>query len=364
MPSRGFRATSSGLTPSDCVPPAGSSSSLDRPETKAHDASKGLRTVNTAELRNAVTFRHSGWAVTRARVRRALAAGGGRLNRLEAWDRCGSNHWLVRSVKDPSIYRIHADMCRDRFCKPCASARSAMIAENLAGYMAQRRHRLITLTLRSGHQPLAQLLTLLYDSFRTLRRTELWRQRIRGGACFLEIKYNRDLERWHPHLHIIAEGSYIEQGHLAQAWHRITEHSHIVDVRLVKTTEQAARYVAKYASKPLSSSYSNDHDTLCEAITALTGRRLCMTFGTWRGWKLTKIITDGPWEYLISMKQLVLLASTGDIIFTTLLAKAGLTTNATPRKPSAPRGPPPAESYLWSESQWKSYKTASVARFE
>lgn len=341
--------------PSRTAPPdrresAGPSPSLDRPETNRQIDISHLRTVNTEELERPVTFRHSGWARARTQVRNALAALGGRDARLERWDCCGAHPWLVRSVLEPLVYRIHADLCHDRFCKPCASARSAIIAANLAEKMAERRHRLITLTIRSGQEPLAQLLNLLYDSFRLLRKTDLWRTRIRGGACFLEIKYNRDLDRWHPHLHIIAEGQYIEQGHLTQAWQRITKYSCIVDVRLIKTQDQAVRYVTKYASKPLSSSYLGDHDRLCEAVTALTGRRLCMTFGVWRGWKLLKSPTNGPWTRIGDLSCIVSQASWGNAYHIQLLANVGLKVKLRPRDHAPTRGPPPAECYLWGTS--------------
>lgn len=339
----------------------GAPSSLDRPETNAQEATKQHRTVNTEELEHPVTFRHSGWARTRQRIRRALAAAGGRSNRLEAWDECGSHPWIVRSISQPDLYKIRAHLCHDRFCKPCASQRSATIAENLATKMAKRRHRLITLTIRSEQEPLAQLIQHLLDSFRTLRRTDLWRQRIRGGAAFLEIKYNVPLDRWHPHLHIIAEGQYIEVGHMTQAWKRITNHSCIVDVRLIKTWENAVRYVSKYASKPLSSSYVGDHDRLCEAITALTGRRLCMTFGCWRGWKLLKTQDDGPWTYLATMTEVTREAADGSLWHLDLLHRVGLTIRVHRTRPDVKPRPPPAENYLWSDRPWTPCSTAPAA---
>lgn len=328
---------------SDPGPP----SSLDNLETNPPDTSEGFKVVSLNEQTDPVPFRHSGWTHDRKQVRAAIAAGGGRIDRLIRWDACGSNRWLVRSKSQPDVYEVHADLCRDRFCKPCASARSRTIAGNLAEKMASRRHRLITLTIRSEQEPLADLLNLLYDSFRTLRRTELWRQRIQGGACFLEIKYNVDLDRWHPHLHIIAEGHYIEVGHLALEWQRITVHSCIVDVRMIRTHEKAIRYVSKYASKPLSRSYVDDHNRLCEAVTALTGRRLCMTFGLWRGWKLLKETKSGPWQYIASMKDVVREAIDGSAWHLALLHRVGLDVVVERTRPPIKMQRPPAETYLF-----------------
>lgn len=325
----------------------GAVSSLDNLETNDHTAGDRLKVVSQDDQERPVAFRHSGWQHDRAQVRAAIAAGGGRDHRLERWDRCGANRWLVRSQSKPELFRVHADLCRDRFCKPCASARSRIIAGNLAERMADGYHRLITLTIRSEQEPLAQLINHLYASFRLLRRTDLWRSKIRGGAAFLEIKYNVPLDRWHPHLHIIAEGDYIAVGFLTQEWHRITSSSCIVDVRKIPSRETVVRYVCKYASKPLSRSYIDDADRLCEAVTALTGRRLCMTFAAWRGWKLLKQTNDGPWAFVGPMKDIVRLAITGSTYHLDLLVQVGMTVAVQYRDHAWPGPRAPAETYLF-----------------
>lgn len=347
MPCTGFRPRSQSSAPGSSDSGPGAPSSLDNLETKSQQAGDPLQVVSLADQEQAVSFRHSGWTHDRGQVRAAIAAGGGRDHRLERWDQCGSNRWLVRSKSKPDLYQVHADLCRDRFCKPCASARSRVIAGNLAAKMAKGYHRLITLTIRSEQEPLAQLVDHLYDSFKFLRRTDLWRSKIRGGAAFLEIKYNVALDRWHPHLHIIAEGDYIGQGFLSQEWQRITSSSCICDVRKIPSHAKIVAYVCKYASKPLSRSYIDDADRLCEAVTALTGRRLCMTFAGWRGWKLLKETKEGPWEYLGSMKSIVSLAISGDIKYLDLLVKVGMTVVIVGRQHTPRMTRAPAETYLF-----------------
>lgn len=322
-------------------------SSLDHLETNPHPDSPDLEVINTEALADPVSFRHSGWAADRARIRAAFVATGASTNRIAHWDGCGSHPWIAVSRNDPSIYRIHADYCHDRFCKPCASIRSRIVAGNLADKISNRKHRLITLTVRSAEEPLHELLDLLYRSFARLRRTALWQGRIRGGACFLEIKYNAQLERWHPHLHIVAEGQYVPQQLLSQEWHRITRHSYIVDVRLIRDGDQAAHYVAKYASKPLSNSYLHDHARLCEAVVSLRGRRLCLTFGAWRHWRLLDHPNDGPWTYIAPLRSIVQDARDGSTYHLQLLAKVGLTIPYDQIKHPPTQRPPPAESYLF-----------------
>lgn len=49
---------------------------------------------------------------------------------------------------------------------------------------------------------------------------------------------------------------------------------------------RVAHYVAKYAAKGMDDSVFTSTDRLQEWILASSGRRICMTFGKWRGWKL------------------------------------------------------------------------------
>jgi hypothetical protein len=224
---------------------------------------------------------------------------------------------------------------------PCAWTRSRIVAANLRDKIAKRKHRLITLTLRSEQQTLASLIKQLYAAFRNLRRTTLWHTRIRGGAAFLEIKYNPKLDRWHPHLHIVAEGQYIETGHLSQEWQRITKLSSIVDVRMIDNNDKVVNYVAKYASKPLNTSYVRNHDKLCEAIAALAGTHLCMTFGCWRSWKLFAKTNDGPWHYIRSVREVIREATAGSIDALQLLEHVGLTLDEATRIKIMRSRPPP-----------------------
>lgn len=347
QPQQGKQAAAAGVAAAATPNRSNSGSSLDHLETNRQEQPPELQVVNSEMLAAPVGFRHSGWQPTRDRIRLALAATGAGRNRLERWDDCGGHPWLARSETDPELYRVQADHCHDRFCQPCASSRSRTIAANLAEKMARRKHRLITLTLRSATEPLLDLLDLLYKSFAKLRRTRLWKQRIRGGAAFLEVKFNAALERWHPHLHIIAEGQYIQQQELSKLWLAITRTSYIIDVRLIRNTDEAIGYVAKYASKPLSKSFARDHRRLCEAMVALAGRRLCLTFGTWRRWKLLHNPDSGPWTYIASLREIVREATAGSTYHLELLQHVGLTVPFVVFRPDVKPRPPPAERYLF-----------------
>jgi hypothetical protein len=160
------------------------------------------------------------------------------------------------------------------------------------------------LTLKSSTEPLLDLLDKLLNSFRRLRRTKLWSTTQKGGAAFVEVKWNSKSNRWHPHLHVISEGKFIPQHLLRMEWNQITIDSFIVDVRLVKSKADLCSYVTKYVSSPISHSVTNDPALLVEAIKALHGRRTCTTYGLWRGLKLIHKPENDDWEYYGSWERL------------------------------------------------------------
>jgi Replication protein len=273
---------------------AGSSSSLVQPsETKSPVTTPVIdhprfgstefdcQPASDAEQR----FRHSGWAVRRQHVYAALCRSSRPNARIERFVHCGAGLALQVS-KDGTDMRWVCDRCKDRLCTACCSERSAAFAERLAQHIAGKTTRFITLTLRHSNTPLSAQLDRLYRSFASLRRRKDLKCVFEGGAAFLEVKLSRDNALWHPHLHIVTEGTFVEQKALSRAWHEVTGDSSIVDIRRVADIGDVSRYVCKYVTKPADASIFNVADRLDEFICSIGGRRLCLTFGTWRGFKL------------------------------------------------------------------------------
>lgn len=276
-------------------------SSLDPLEITVHPVTRAPGGDTETPVALGVTFRHSGWLRDRQLICDALRRVGvpdARENRFRA---CGSYARVQRDAKDPDHLRITGSNCRDRFCKPCANARSRLIANNLRGFLTNPPYRFVTLTLKSVDEPLGELIDLLLQSFRKLRHLRWWRDRVTGGAGFVEVKYNPGKQRWHPHLHLILQGTYLDSVELRAHWWRITKHSFIVDVRAIPDVDTTLAYVTKYASKPLSNSFLNRPDQLDEAIVALSGRRLCHVFGAWQGLNLYANTDDTEWEDVCSL---------------------------------------------------------------
>ena len=134
----------------------------------------------------------------------------------------------------------------------------------LASQMGTKAHSFCTLTLCGKGEKLTDLIDRLYKCFRALRQHPLWTNAVRGGGAFLEVKWIDKFGRWHPHLHCIIDADFMDQGHLSTAWHSITRDSFIVDIRRVRDIKGQQRYVTKYASKPLNTSFSTSPHLLDE----------------------------------------------------------------------------------------------------
>lgn len=258
------------------------------------------------------TFRHSGWHEHRLRVYRSLQRTEQSTSRLWAFRDCGTRPWIFRSKDDPTVYRVGTDQCRDRFCVPCGTDRARRIVSNMTTYLHGRTVRFITLTLAGNDNPLLVRLRHLAHSFARLRRRALWKRAVSGGVAFLEVKRSKDANGWHPHLHCIVTGTWIDARKLRKLWLDITGDSYIVDVQLVRSHLKLARYVVKYVSKPMNTSFANDPEHLDEAVLALKGRKMVTAFGTFADLHTTAQPDDTHWEPVLSLDDLNRRAANGE----------------------------------------------------
>ena len=232
--------------------------------------------------------------------------------RLSRFLSCGDAAWVYRSASQPAKVKVCSDTCRDRWCRACQRDRSRIIASNLRRRLEGLEVKMITLTLKHRDQALRHQVDRLIEHFRTLRRNPLWKKAIEGGVAFIEVKYNPATDLWHPHVHILCTGTWIKQSDLADTWYAITGDSFNVDIRLVRDLDRVAYYVVKYASKPIATVLYRHPRRLREAIIALQGRHLCMTFGTFRGWKLTHTGDADDWVLLGTLESFIRRAHDGD----------------------------------------------------
>lgn len=266
-----------------------------------------LETTNLA-----TTFRHSGWQLQRLRVHKAMFRTRQSSWRREAFRTCGSNAFVYESVDEPGQYKIGGSACRDRFCVPCTRQRAQVVAANVRERLDGQRARFVTLTIKTDGLSLRESISKLQHAFSRLQRTTLWQTTVTGGAAFLEIKYDTEAGRWHPHVHAITQGKFIPHSMLRDTWKGITTDSYIVHIRLIRSVESVLHYVTTYCSKAMRATDFPDDACLDEAIEGLRGVRLCRTFGTWRGQSLTEAAEDGDWRAIAPLSEILRRSLAGD----------------------------------------------------
>lgn len=266
-------------------------------------------------------FRHSGWEDVRSRIRRAMFRTGQSVQRLEAFDKCGSECHVMENMDEPGQLRLSSNYCHDRFCTPCALARARQIQQALQAAIGNSTTSFLTLTLQHRKQSLNKTIDDLYRHFRALRAHPEWKSHVQGGAAFLEVKWSDQSRSWHPHIHVIMHARYWDQGAISTIWQTITHDSYIVDIRRVSDLPTISGYIVKYATKPLNNSFLRDENLLDQAIMAMRGRRLCLTFGSWYGTPLSQeidhaegddIMSVGKWQSIGTLSQLHARACAGD----------------------------------------------------
>ena len=234
--------------------------------------------------------------------------------RIKRFCQCGSDAWLMKSNDPEPRYRVISNRCRDRFCEACQRERRLTLASNVANVLEGRELRLLTLTLKSTDDPLRAQLNRMYKCFRLFRNRKAIKRCMTGGLFFLEITLNDKTGQWHPHLHVIFEGTFLPHAVAKKAWKSCTEDSYIVDVRILRTSKEAADYVAKYASKGISNRVWHAREKLTEAILALIGRRTFSYFGSWLGLHLGANPKDeSEWVICGRLESVLVCAHAGDL---------------------------------------------------
>jgi len=262
-------------------------------------------------------------------------------NRLDSFLNCGSGAQLYFH-KTELRHTIVANYCHDRFCWPCATARSRLIAKNLREHIKATQIRFITLTLRSSSQPVAAQIDRLYRSFKALRCDPWWKDHTAGGAAFLEVTLNDKTLKWHPHLHVVHQGQYLPQSVLSRKWLGVTGDSMIVDIGSHGSIDEILSYVTKYASKPLDNSVFHTMAHLSEMITSMGGRRMCLAFGSWQGLHLTKKTTffePEDWKYIARLQDVIEAAHRNELWATAALNSCKRNCTWTPKNSDANSSP-------------------------
>lgn len=271
-----------------------STTSLEHPQTSPEvDDAALARGYASDDLCGYCPFPHTGWKDTRRRVMECIAESGGGSTRVLRFRQCGEDVWVYHNASSGD-WAFRHNHCGDRFCMVCGALRSRRISDALEARIADIDPIFMTFTVRGKtSDKLPVLLKTLSGAFTAIRQTPLWKKSVRGGAAFLEVKYSQDGGgHWHPHFHVVADSRYIEVGWLSQLWKTLTGGSSQVHISRVRDKGKVKRYVTKYASKPMDSSFTKDKHLLMEAMRALKGKRLCACFGSWYRTPLSEEVED------------------------------------------------------------------------
>ena len=291
-----------------------------------------LQPISQLEL----NFRHSFWQNDREKVQRAFMELTLSRSRQERFACCGSAA-RVQVSTDGQDARVVSNKCHDRFCKACGGERQRLITQNVLTFCTGKALRFITLTLKHNNERLERQITRLYACLNRLRERRSWKDRVHGGAVFMEFKPAKDRDEWHPHLHLIVESDFFPQSLLSSEWLAVTGDSSIVDIRYVYDQTTAISYVAKYAAKPLDGALFHRPEMLKEAILALQGRRACTTFGTWRGLKLEEVPEDTrEWKDVGTIEDVRRRAMQGSIADIALVERLNLDGDSPPPQKAKP----------------------------
>lgn len=194
---------------------------------------------------------------------------------------CSSQAMWAIDEEDHPVFVLNR--CKDRLCPLCAKHRSWTIAERIERLLSSfNEPRMMTLTIQHRAENLESNIRRLATSFRKLRETPNWKQRVKGGVYVIEVTRNIATGTWHPHLHILFDGTFYPQSQLADEWQAITGDSRIVWLNRVGNKRNSARYAAKYAAKPTGME-TWEWEAVCEYAEAMHGKRMTHTFGHCHG---------------------------------------------------------------------------------
>jgi hypothetical protein len=159
-----------------------------------------------------------------------------------------------------------------------------------------KRARFITISLKHRDVPLKDQIRRLRQCFNRFKRTKFWREHVYGGVAILEVKREKKGWRerpdgtkyqtsglWHPHLHMITTGTWMDQRTASQRWLKITGDSDRFDIRVVDREESASHYVSKYVTKSCNAEVVNNPEWLAELVGAMHRSRTYNVFGNWVG---------------------------------------------------------------------------------
>lgn len=208
----------------------------------------------------------------------------------EKMEHCG-NFLIMQETADRQRQRVELGFyCEQRLCPCCAWRRSVRDAQTIAAISAAAaadglRMVFVTLTVPNVRGcDLPDTVRHINQSFARLRAYKKCKTLLANTIRKLEITYNRQMETYHPHLHVLcyvntnyfSGRGYCSHDALLDAWRRATGQPQItqVDVRRCRDygDTDAIRELAKYNAK--AGDYTSSQQVMDDLYLALKNTHL------------------------------------------------------------------------------------------
>lgn len=164
---------------------------------------------------------------------------------------CGSRAW-VQFSPSRGKHRVRFKSCGLLLCPTCGPRKAARKATQIAAWMGDIKPfqwRMFTLSLPSTDNPLVAQIEELKKAFRRLRQTRIFADTQNHGAAIVEVTFNLTTGQWHPHIHALMRGDWVQVDALRAAWWSAAKCEARIHLRVVDSSRKAAGYVTKYLGK-------------------------------------------------------------------------------------------------------------------
>lgn len=212
--------------------------------------------------------------------------------------------------------------CGNRLCPICARRRQRKYQKYLLKKVKTpkgvKNLRFITFTGKTC-DTLEEAVNDVKKAVKRLKDRHIWKYNIKGGAYSLEVCKTWEgwdirtktfiFAKWYVHVHIVAEGKYIDQTELKEAWREVTGgKSYVVDIRKVYSYYSFVKELSKYPFKPM------DAELWTESIkgefnTFMSNRRLFVKFGSWHNDHVSVSDLPSVCPYCLSVGSFVFISA-------------------------------------------------------
>ena len=213
--------------------------------------------------------------------------------------RCRKSGFYARH-KVTGLVRAFRSSCKIRWCPLCGSALVSWRTHSCSEWLAKLdRPKFATYTVQHSSENLDIQVKSLSRYLLRLRKLENFRNYVRGGIWFPQIRRSSGDGKWHPHAHCLLDSSYYPLKEFNADWKKASRGSYVADIREVRNHTKVVNDVVRYSAYPgdLASLSLDDAVTV---YLAFHRKRLCGAWGTAKGVPLKPPKDEHPelWEWL------------------------------------------------------------------